>query len=616
MDETETLITQLGLLLTQTRFARRALEDIERATSTYGTFAFTSVIAAGPRFGEPPLIEGALKVHVVNIGDLAPGGGGLGDLLAGLLGGAGAFVGNLSGGIVGGTISSWQLVKALPTIKAIAESVERILTMLGIVAPDQEKEKEKAGETAATGKGSPVAGTNVLADYANIVDAVTGLFLAASGRPEQATPDLPSTERGTRWKALLDSAAVVLAASSRLVDGLIVALPVAVGSLAWLINRLPAMRVAIAETLQFALRVALLVRGAVLVTAFDTLAVVARMGATVVGLLATTVDAVLVALFDTVRKALSAALDVGAVLGGAVKDSVDALLNWLVPTVDAILRNLADLRAFRVLTHVVRILPAILPPIHDLARSTGTPPLSREVLANLDAAARAPFLAPLTSGSGPTPAVPPAPDFAGVITSPETEKRLKEMTDRLERVTTGGLTAAKDAAHGGLRALGTRLDAAAQTESRLSGSTLDRHLAGVRTQSETLSRTLVVPDVQTLDTGLEKIATAYEGWLTGGGLDTLLATITRHFSTEPGRSAIPPLPPDGMDRPRATVQIDEVVVDVGAAPVPLAPHPPPLPDGPGVPLPDVPLPDDTRPDPWRFVRGHVPIFDFESIGGR
>jgi hypothetical protein len=129
------LITQLGLLLTQTRFARRALEDIERATATYGTFAFSSVITAGPKFGEPPLFDGALKVHVVNINDLAPGRG-FGDFLQGLLGGLGSFVGNLGGGLVGGTLGSYNIAKSMPTILAIADRIESILKLIGVGAVD------------------------------------------------------------------------------------------------------------------------------------------------------------------------------------------------------------------------------------------------------------------------------------------------------------------------------------------------------------------------------------------------------------------------------------------------------------------------------------------------
>ena len=44
----------------------------------------------------------------------------------------------------------------------------------------------------------------------------------------------------------------------------------------------------------------------------------------------------------------------------------------------------------------------------------------------------------------------------------------------------------------------------------------------------------------------------YEGWLTGGGLATLLGRITEHFSSPEGRAGIPKeIAGNGMVRPRA-----------------------------------------------------------------
>ena len=83
-----------------------ALENIERATTRYAGLALR--VAGGRaarRSGAPPLIDGALKVYVVNINDLTTGGPGIGDMLAGVLGGAGRFLGGFFGGLVGGTVS-------------------------------------------------------------------------------------------------------------------------------------------------------------------------------------------------------------------------------------------------------------------------------------------------------------------------------------------------------------------------------------------------------------------------------------------------------------------------------------------------------------------------------
>ncbi len=44
----EEIVTQIGLLLSQLRYARRALEDIERSTAHYGGVTFAVALAAGP----------------------------------------------------------------------------------------------------------------------------------------------------------------------------------------------------------------------------------------------------------------------------------------------------------------------------------------------------------------------------------------------------------------------------------------------------------------------------------------------------------------------------------------------------------------------------------------
>ncbi len=617
MNVEDDLITHIGLLLTQTRFARRALEDIERATSTYATFAFTSVISAGPRFGAPPLVDGALKVHVVNISDLAPGGG-FGSFLEGLLGGVGRFVGNLAGGIVGGTISSVSLIAALPTIHSIAIRIERILQMLGIASP------AKAGEPPPPERGAPVGGPPLATQLETIrtaVDSLTGLFLAAGGDPERAAKvsNLPSTPEGERWQKLADSTTVMLNALSRVVDGLIIAIPVALGAVASLISRLGDIRLAIAETLQFALRNALLLRGVVAVVVFDTLAMVARVAASVVRTLATTLDGILSAAFDTIREALLAVLQLGAVLGQAVKSTVDALLNWLVPTVDAILRNLADLRAFRVLTHVIRILPAILPPIFELKNDR---PLPGKQLKALERASKLPFLPALTSGPArkpgaapPAPLKPPAfPDLGKMLTDEDLTKKATGALDRMEQVTADGLRIIKDTGEGGLRSLGSQLDAAAASEAKLSDATLAAQLTTVQQQSTELASKLVVGERITPKTGLETIADAYERWLSGGGLNTLLGTITRHFTSEEGQAGIPRRIVEGsQDRPRATVQIDEVIIEVeGSGLYLLSPQPGQGPPGSGPLGPgDFPVPPD-RDDIEKYSRMW---FDYNLRGG-
>ncbi|MFF3450531.1 hypothetical protein ACFYXJ_25705 [Streptomyces sp. NPDC002667] len=557
MDETGELITQLGLLLTQTRFGRRALEDIERATSTYGTFAFTSVVTAGPRFGAPPMFEGALKVYVVNIGDLAPGGG-FGDFLSGLLGGIGGFVGNLVGGVAGGALSQFRLVWSFHDIAELAGHIDHILTVIGGPA---------AGPTArpAPGAGAPPPpGTDLIAQLEGItraVDSLTGLFLAAGSPPVAAQPQADRLGSAT---ALLDSAA-------RVVDGLVLALPVAVGSLALLIGRLGDIRAGIAATLRFGLRVTLLLRGALLVLALDTVAVVARVGATVTGVLASTVDGIIGGVFDGVQQALVAVLRIGAVLGGAVKAAVDGLLDWLVPTIDTVLRTLGDLRAFRLITHLVRILPAVLPLVFELKTDTALSGPQQDALTE---AAKLALPATSADGAGKVAVRPAAPDFAKVLSDPLLTKDLNESLGRLRKAGTEAVDLGGGRLSDGLRTIGSTLEAAALAETRLSDTRLGRALDDVSLQSARLADRLVVPEAATPRNGLTAIADAYESWLAHGGLTGLLASITGHFTSPEGREGIPRRAAESADRARATVQIDEVVVDVeGAGPGPVAaPH--------------------------------------------
>jgi hypothetical protein len=66
-------------------------------------------------------------------------------------------------------------------------------------------------------------------------------------------------------------------------------------------------------------------------------------------------------------------------------------------------------------------------------------------------------------------------------------------------------------------------------------------------------------------TGLEAIANAYEQWLSGDGLRTLLGEITTQFATTPA-SATGSIPGqivgETAARPRASIEIEEVVIEL------------------------------------------------------
>jgi hypothetical protein len=345
---------------------------------------------------------------------------------------------------------------------------------------------------------------------------------------------------------------------SRAVDGLIIALPMVVGFIASLITRLPAIRTEIAETLRFLLRNALLLRGAILVTLLDTLVVVTRVAAQAVGILGRTLSDMLSTVFITIREALLAILVVGATVGEAVKSTIDALLGWLVPTIDIVLRNFGDLPVFRVLTHVVRILPAILPPIYELKFEKPMADTSA-----LDRAARLAIPGSGPGGGGRTISPPAAPDIAAILNNPAMTRRLTSAIGALGTVAENGVTVMTSAAQDGLRNLGTELDRAAREEARLSEGRLGQHLDQVSQQSNALAERLVVDPAASPRTGLEAIAGAYERWISGNGLTTLLNRITAHFQSAEGLRGIPSRVVEGtVDQHRATIQIEEVVIEV------------------------------------------------------
>src|SRR5258708_3931410 len=316
-------ILEIGLLLTQLRYARRSLEDIERSTARYTTFAFAGALAAGPRFGEPPMFGGALKVYVVNINDLAPGGG-LGNFLEGLLGGIGRFFGGLFGGFVGGTIGGIALRLLIWKIESIAAAVEGIVKGLGVP-----KEPTAKGGEAESGGGSSFF--DKLAEIKDVVTTFTALFQAAGGKPDEASKTANiMTPEATRWLATLQTADSLVQGITLVVKGLTLLIPEVIGALAMLIVRLDTIKLAVVELLQFVLRQALLIRGVVLTVLFDTLAAAAKLASEILAILGLTVQDIITSVFKIFGSVFDAALAAIEFLSSGLAKTIDALLKWLV----------------------------------------------------------------------------------------------------------------------------------------------------------------------------------------------------------------------------------------------------------------------------------------------
>jgi hypothetical protein len=555
MDEDD-LVLQMGLMLTQIRYARRALEDIERSTARYAGFAFASALQAGPAFGAPPMIDGALKVHVVNINDLAPGSG-FGGFLESLLGGVGRFFGGLIGGFVGGTISGFNLPGVIASMLELTKRIEKILGMLGLSFAE-EKGKDKSKEPSPTIKSQ-------LDDIKKIIDAFTALFTAAYDPDKAGKMVKPKTDAGVEWLAILRAADVLVRGISRVIDGLIILIPTLIGALASVIVHLRDIQTEILGLLRFLLKEIFLLRGVVLFTLWDTIAGAAHLAARVLTTLGDALQTILTSIGGIFTKIFDAGLAILKFIAGGLKRTVDTLLSWLVDTVGVVLAALGDSKIFRVVVHLVQVLPALLPPLLQLLDKK-LEDTDREALTK--AAAKTiekPEFPP--AGKKLSDMIPKFPDLAKTL-APETE--ISGLGDKVKKAFEGvqsDLKAAFSASIKALDSIGARLDEVKKDKAFLDA--LDKREATLRESSTKLADTLVEAQKkleERPETGLEKIAKAYEDWLTGGGMKSVLSKIEEYFKESPEAGVLgPPMPATTVERPRATVEIKELVIELDPA---------------------------------------------------
>jgi len=579
VDEESVVVEAFGVLLTQLRTARRALENIDRNTSTYAGFEFARALTQGAEFGQPPMYQGALMVHVVNIDDLAPGNG-FGGFVEALLGGIGNFLGNLAGGLTGGFLTSLRLPKMLEHLRVIVADVREILRMLGVG-------EQRAGAKPDKDKGQPESFLTTLDGIRSTIREVTALFQAASTGPEAAaqTSQAPLTRTGEAWMAILDGVNRLLDRATHLVDGLVLLIPNIVGGLAFLLSNLGRLRDGILETVQFILRNVLVLRGVVLTVIFETVASAARLAASVVGIIATTIESMIGSIANVIRELLGAAFDALQVLADGLRAVVQSILKWLVDGVVQTLRTIGDLPIFRTIDHLVRILPALIGPVYMLMNEGNQLPGDLQKQLNTSFEKAFPPGGATTSSSTTTPSTVTIGEFPD----------LKKIIDPLEGTLTSavGATADKikesatktfDATGGTLAGLGNKFDKAARDEADFSRRVMEGHVGTITTNADKLTQAITKPvDAQQGPTGLEAIAKAYESWLTtGGGLRSLLGQIEKHFaerppSGEPGLG----LRRGQFDQPRARIDIDqvEIVIDTAAEVPPVLE---PVPSIPGV----------------------------------
>lgn len=580
------IVAALGVLLTQVRSARRAIEEVERNTSRYLGFEFAQALAEGPGFGAPPMYQGALRVHVININDLAPGNS-LGDLLMGLLGGVGNFVGGLVGGMVGGTLSGFALPWMIASLERIVNSIKQIADRLGVrspPAPTSAATNPAPAPADAAQSGETLLTT--LSGIGTLVRNLTALFTAASAGPGDTAranqagrtgPEVLSSA-GERWLTVVNAVNTLLDRTQNIVNGLIILIPMVIGSIALLIANLGGIRQAILETMQFVLRNFLVLRGVLLTIIFETAASAARLVSALVGLLSTAIQAALGSIFTMIDGILNAAFDALSTLTSTLQSVIGILLRWLVDGVFGTLRALGELNVFRTIDHVVRILPAILEPVYNIivANRTGaaSPGFDAGLRANLQTAFNA-GMAPAPSAASATTGTPAAPDAITVLgTFPDFSVPLEELRGTLSGAVTAvgaelntAVVTAFDAAGNGLNGIAGRMEGAVRREADFSRNLLDRNLGTLTANADRLAAAINTPLTATgTPTGFEAISAAYERWLTGDGLSRTLNLATEQFrtsATSPGSTSSLGLMRGQFDRPRASVEIERVEIVVG-----------------------------------------------------
>lgn len=562
----EDIVTQMGLLLTQMKGIGTSLDSIAQATSRYTGFAFAEAFSAGAKFGAPPLRDGALLVHVVNLRDLVASSGVAG-FFEGLLGGIGRFFGGLIGGVVGGTIAGVALPVMIWKVDSIVRAIQKIVEQLGLKLGGDDKD----GPAAAP---KPSAPSSAFAwnDIKDTLSLLTGLFEAsAQGAPSGARQQLLATPQMQQWQSMLHSVQGIVGGATQLVKGLMLLIPIAVGSLALLIDKLDAIKLAFVDMLAFLVRNVMLLRGVILVTVFDLLGAVARLVAGLVGVIGLMVQGLLKALFDMAATVLEGALGVFQFLGGALQRTVNGLMGWVLDTLFVVLARFGDLRVFRLLTHLIQVLPAMLPPIYELARDEKkSAPLDSGQLKALKDAAALTIPAPLKGSDAlPSTLLPKMPSVAD-LAMPKSE--LDTLRAQLAGVGSGlvsGIDTLTKSVQDGFARMAGEFDRMVHSEVTHSRDVYAERLDKVRGNSEAFAKAFTSAQEAAAKrpaTGLEAIAKAYEEWLVGAGMATMLERITGYFkATAPSDvGSIPGAIVGGpVERPRASIVIDEVVIDLG-----------------------------------------------------
>jgi hypothetical protein len=351
------------------------------------------------------------------------------------------------------------------------------------------------------------------------------------------------------------------------VDGLILLVPLLTGALASFLLRIRNIQFAIVDMLEFGLGNVLLLRAAVLATVLDTLALGGRLAASVVGIVATAVDTVLESIFRVIHAGLTGMIAVVRIVSTGVAATVDALMHFLRDGVGAMLVFLGGLRVFQLVWHMAQILPLILPAI---ARILDKPLTPSETLTLAQAVQ---LQAPPSPGAPASSTIAAFPDLADKLLPAGAEALLLGRIDSLGKTIRTEAGTSFGAVQGAMEGVGKKMQDTVGTLDTGLDRTLTDRLATAKGHAQQLADSLKVAEdasKQRPATGLEVIAKAYESWLTGGGLRTLMGELDAHFRATPaaaGAGSVAGQVVSGVVESGATrsvvVEIGEVTIDLG-----------------------------------------------------
>lgn len=168
------------------------------------------------------------------------------------------------------------------------------------------------------------------------------------------------------------------------------------------------------------------------------------------------------------------------------------------------------------------------------------------------------------------------PDLSEILTP--LEAQLSTAVEATAATVAAGAEKTFGTAEGALGSLAGSFQREVRREAEFSRGILATHVERIQGEAATLADTITAPlEAAGPATGLEEIADAYQDWLVGGGLETLVGGIEQHFASRPAEGE--PGGPLGLlrgqfDQPRASIEIERVEIVIEGEPEGAAPDRP------------------------------------------